>query len=630
MVDLEVYRKRTGTYNLSKSNVRGKYMQGSSTFSGNATCMSSFVSLVNFSLCLLYLYFVTIFAALIMSMSMSLSTNNKPLNISQYSFQLKNEFYNLSVGIAYVKQLFVIIILIIFNTSISNKNVKRYVLYRLCIKQGKSRRHHIGRISKLFHSLIYWLCILNLLLITIVNPNLLNPGPGRTCNNVQTRPLKIFYKNVQGFINPRDLGSESPPLNMTKLYEFQSYIFKQKPDIVVVNESWLKESILNSEILPENSYKIIRCDRSGKTHPWDPSQPKKFRKNGGGVFIAHRKDINIESTKVAILKVQAEILTVNFKLPTGKCFSLSTFYRVGTLGMENFDLVKSYLTTLASKKKLDKHLLIGDFNFPEIAWPENFSNVDLHKKFIQLFMSELDHSQMICEPTHKNGNTLDLLFTNVPELIDNLTILGQNEACSSDHFGIIFSIKLDVSLKKTVKRKVYDYSKADWKSLNFELKRVNWNSFINTYDPHISWPIFKKILLNLCDKYIPKKSVQYQFQPPWFDTDCDKILREKEKWRAKAHSDSGTEEDHELFRKYRSKFKKVMNDKMRLNVVDESDPFLISKKFWKYVKSKSKSSRIPETVRLNTRYRTKPLDQAKLFNEFFMSNFLMKALMILT
>ena len=92
----------------------------------------------------------------------------------------------------------------------------------------------------------------------------------------------------------------------------------------------LKNSIFDLEILPEN-FKIIRADRSGKTHPWDPSKPSKFRKFGGGIFIAHRKDIGIESTEVKLIKVQAEILTLNFKLPTGKTFSLSTFYRVGTL-----------------------------------------------------------------------------------------------------------------------------------------------------------------------------------------------------------------------------------------------------------------------------------------------------------
>ena len=124
--------------------------------------------------------------------------------------------------------------------------------------------------------------------------------------------------------------------------------------------------------------------------------------------------------------------------------------------------------------------------------------------------------------------------------------------------------------------KVYDCSKATWKSINFELNRVNCKNYLNMQDPHISWPIFKEVLLKLCNKYVPKKTVRYQFQPLWFDTDSDKLLTEKYKWRAKAHSDSGTEENHEMFRKLRRKFKKVINEKMRLNVdLDESDTSLI-------------------------------------------------------
>ena len=70
--------------------------------------------------------------------------------------------------------------------------------------------------------------------------------------------------------------------------------------------------------------------------------------------------------------------------------------------------------------------------------------------------------------------------------------------------------------------------------------------------------------------------------PVWYDSDYDKVLREKEKWRDKANSASGTEADHEKFRKFRSDFKKIMDQKMRLHVEDDSDPALISKKFWKH------------------------------------------------
>ena len=48
---------------------------------------------------------------------------------------------------------------------------------------------------------------------------------------------------------------------------------------------------------------------------------------------------------------------------------------------------------------------------------------------------------------NKNGKILDLLFTNIPELIDNVSVLGYKEACSSDHYGINFKIKLDFPMK---------------------------------------------------------------------------------------------------------------------------------------------------------------------------------------
>ena len=70
----------------------------------------------------------------------------------------------------------------------------------------------------------------------------------------------------------------------------------------------------------------------------------------------------------------------------------------------------------------------------------------------------------------------------------------------------------------------------------------------------------------------------------------------------KSNSESGTEDDHRKFCRLRSDFKKIMNEKMRLNVVDDTDPALISKKFWKYVKSKTKSTRIPETVWYKNRF----------------------------
>ena len=89
------------------------------------------------------------------------------------------------------------------------------------------------------------------------------------------------------------------------------HIFTNKPDIIILKQTWL----LNSEILPDETFKRLRADRSGKN-----------------------------------------------SLPHWQV------------------------------KKIDKHVIIGDFNFPEINWPDSKTFVRLHSKFIELLMLELGHS----------------------------------------------------------------------------------------------------------------------------------------------------------------------------------------------------------------------------------------------
>ena len=127
---------------------------------------------------------------------------------------------------------------------------------------------------------LFRIASLLLFLIAISNISLLNPGPAM--NDI----LNCYFHNVQGFITLNSIGKDYPDLNITKLLVFQSYVFQNFPDIILLNETWLKKSINSKEIIPGDSYKIFRRDRSCLSHPPDPKNPKKFRQNGGGVFIA--------------------------------------------------------------------------------------------------------------------------------------------------------------------------------------------------------------------------------------------------------------------------------------------------------------------------------------------------------
>lgn len=63
-------------------------------------------------------------------------------------------------------------------------------------------------------------------------------------------------------------------------------------------------------------------------------------------------------------------------------------------------------------------LILGDFNLPD-------TNLDCLSGFSlqsNLYMFDMNLSQLIRELTHNKGNILDLLITNCPELVENIRV----------------------------------------------------------------------------------------------------------------------------------------------------------------------------------------------------------------
>ena len=191
------------------------------------------------------------------------------------------------------------------------------------------------------------------MVVAIVNPSLLNPGP--------IQNISVAYQNVQGLIPFSQLDNEYPTLDSTKIFELNSYIHNEKPGILILNETWLKKSISDSELLPTDDYKVFRLDRTDKTHPPDPNHHNRFRQNGGGVLICIRRDLDVISTKIGI-KCNAEILGMTMKFSDGKKIIICTCYRVGTLGSQNHKYIDEYLRNLRMRRGISDICLLGDFN----------------------------------------------------------------------------------------------------------------------------------------------------------------------------------------------------------------------------------------------------------------------------
>ena len=468
------------------------------------------------------------------------------------------------------------------------------------------------RFGNVVTKMILAIMSLNFILIGICNPSMFNPGP---------QSLKVSYQNVQGLIPFSQLNDPHPALDKTKIMELNSFINKFTPDVLLLNETWLKKSIADEEIIDKFlNYKIFRSDRSQVTHPPDPSNPKKFRKNGGGVLIAVKMDIEAEVKRISMRK-GAEIVSVEVKINDEKLIFCSV-YRVGTLGSVNHDSIMSSLKSFYGGRNLKNVVIAGDLNLSSVSWPLNeetndFSQID--RLFIDSF-SELGLHQCIEEPTHCKGRTLDLILTNNRPILRDIKVHKHNDICKSDHYAVSFTVVTKFKRKKASKRNVYNFKKANWDRLNQEIGSVPWEALIDGQDPELAWTSFKDIFFKLVERHVPRIAISEKFTSPWFDSECYEAYRSKERAhkKFKLSSNIHNEVKRDAARKH---FKNICSKKMRDNLYNTDDPALITKKFWSHVKSNSKSQRIPECIQLNGRYRTNAKDKADLFNDFFCDQF---------
>ena len=184
------------------------------------------------------------------------------------------------------------------------------------------------------------------------------------------------------------------------------------------------------------------------------------------------------------------------------------------------------------------------------------SHTPIEQQFIDSF-NGLALSQLITSSTHKGGNTLDILLTNFENTVDQLKVHDQNSFCKSDHFPVSFSLKIKFSRKKSPKRKVFNFKKANWDMLNHDLCSINWN-VLNSTDPDSGWMAVKKCIFHLAEKHIPKVTIKSEFQPPWFDCELYSACRSKDRLRAK-FKETGSLPDELRWTASRKDFKKTLS-----------------------------------------------------------------------
>jgi adenylate kinase family enzyme len=188
--------------------------------------------------------------------------------------------------------------------------------------------------------------------------------------------------------------------------------------------------------------------------------------------------------------------------------------------------------------------------------------------------------QLVNFPT-RNNNTLDLLLTNIPQKICN--VHGFDDILKSDHKVISFDINLKVEKKARIKRRVYNFKKADWQGLKELLSKVPWEAGLLTNDVDTSLSNWCDMFLAAVDNSIPKCTSRNVNRHPWIDKELLTLIKKKNTLRKKAFK-TGSQNDLDKFKDLRRDTKRMIAQKKKdhsykMKVALGENP----KRFWSYM-----------------------------------------------
>ena len=169
-------------------------------------------------------------------------------------------------------------------------------------------------------------------------------------------------------------------------------------------------------------------------------------------------------------------------------------------------------------------IMCGDFNLPHLSWPSGNLGLGACKeeRVMAQYLEELcnDHFlfQQITRPTHRLGNTLDLCFSNNPQLMHDYHC---RPTIHSDHYIIegSASFKAPSENQENFRQpSIEDGTSAIFDTLNFfsedvnwneldeDISRVDWDEVFQSLDPSAMFDKLIETCSELSKKHVPQRS----------------------------------------------------------------------------------------------------------------------------
>lgn len=416
--------------------------------------------------------------------------------------------------------------------------------------------------------------------------------------------ISLIYQNVRG-LNTK----------LNSLY-VDSYNFRHH--IVIFTETWLTDTVLNSEIMCDN-FQIFRRDRgSGR--------------KSGGVLIAVSNILQADSL-VYETTSNIEFLGVVIKMNNRKIFITCSYIPPSSsfsTYMEHADAIKC---TISGIKQNDLFISVGDFNMPAVTWncstedgfwiPVLATNNLIYEEFLNSLL-DLALYQMngIC---NYQNRLLDLMFIN--EFMDISVERSIPIVLPEDLYHPTIEVNLPISLESIDKTTGVNYAlcfkKANYQLLNYYLNHTNWMelfSLSNITLDEIVERFYIKIFL-LFDLCIPRQLIRIHSGPPW-NTNYLSRMKNKKNKLYKKYKKSRRPGDYSKYVVAREKYNMLnrscyANYLSRMRIDFKNNP----RSFYNFVNSKRRSTVFPNAMKFLSSESCDDLNISNMFADFFSTTY---------
>ena len=402
-----------------------------------------------------------------------------------------------------------------------------------------------------------------------------------------------------------------------KLDELHHLVYEQNLDIVFICETWLHTGITDGLIDPRGCYSIFRRDRPCC--------------RGGGVCIMVSKYYKAAEVEVD-LHCGLELIGVDINISDTKIRLIIAYRPPGV----NTEMI-AYTDELCKQLKLMSNtvqpvFLVGDFNCPDVNWSAFEAPNDSVQNVFSDFVCETGFVQLVAEPTH-NKNVLDLVFSNEPLLVSDLTV--EPPFSTSDHDTVRFSVSVPSTVQtadinhqcttnETQATRKYLWNKADYDSIAAHLMSIDWDLFLTAHlDADSIWHGFCDILQSTFVQFVPTSvtRVADKFRQTGMKFPAsirNLIVRKRCLWRLK-RAFPGDEAIADQYKRITSLCRKTIRD-----YVAEKEKRVIDSEnlgcFYKYVNSKlTCKSGVGALKTADGSLLSNDSEKAELLNDYFAS-----------